>query len=101
MTRVCLDWDDTLVDVATQEWLPDAEWALGKMVKAGWKVTVLSCRASWPEGAASIAAKLDASRLSAVDVTDVKPAADVYVDDKAVRFDGDWASIFADIREAT
>lgn len=93
--RVVLDWDDTLVDVATQEWLPDAEWALGKMVKAGWKVTVLSCRASWPEGAAAIAAKLDASRLSAVDVTDVKPAASVYIDDKALRYEGDWSSLLS------
>lgn len=99
--RVVLDWDGTLVDAQSQEWLPDAEWALGRMVKAGWKVTVLSCRASWPEGRASIEAKLDDSRLSAIDVTDVKPQADVYVDDKAVRFGGDWAAIFSDIREAT
>lgn len=96
--KVCLDWDDTLVDTASQEWLPDAEWALGRMVKAGWSVTVLSCRASWPEGRASIEAKLDGSRLSVVDVTDVKPPADVYVDDRALRFEGDWSSIFSDIK---
>lgn len=98
--RVVLDWDGTLVDPRSQEWLTDAEWALGKMVKAGWKVTVLSCRATWPEGRASIEAKLDDSRLSAIDVTDVKPLADVYVDDRALRFGGDWAEVFADIKEA-
>jgi len=42
--RIAVDWDDTLVDGQSQEWLPDAEWALGRMVKAGWQVSVLSCR---------------------------------------------------------
>ena len=99
--KVAVDWDNTLVDSASQEWLPDAQWALGRMVRAGWKVTVLSCRASWPEGLAAITAKLDASRLSAVDVTDVKPEADVYLDDRALRFGGDWAEVFADIAALT
>ena len=95
--KVAVDWDGTLVDPLTQEWLEDAEWALGRMIQAGWKVTVFSCRAGWPEGLASIAAKLDESRLSSVDVTNEKPDADVFVDDKALSFDGDWSAVLADI----
>jgi len=39
------------------------------------------------------------SRLSGVDVTDVKVPADVYVDDRALRFEGDWSSIFSDLKD--
>jgi hydroxymethylpyrimidine pyrophosphatase-like HAD family hydrolase len=97
---IAVDWDGTLVD-RNQDWLPDAEWALGKMVKAGWKVTVLSCRASFPTGKASIERKLDESFLSAIEVTDKKPQADVYLDDKALRFNGDWSTVFFGIASVT
>ena len=92
--RVAVDWDGTLVD-DRQEWLPGALDALRRLVRAGYTVIVFSCRAGWPEGLQEIRGKLEADRLQRwVFVAEgaVKPSADVYVDDRAVRFEGDWAA---------
>ena len=88
---LCLDWDDTLVDVETQEWLPGAERAVKDLLRAGHDVVVCSCRATWPEGLDQIEHQLREARLADVPVTAVKPYADLYVDDKSFEFCGDWA----------
>lgn len=96
---VATDWDGTLVDTKTQEWLPGALDALKTLLREGHRVIVHTCRANWPEGRSSIEGKLESiglrpagRKLSVVG----KPLADVYVDDRAVRFAG-WPATLRDI----
>lgn len=88
---VCLDWDGVLVDGRSQEWLPGAQDAVRWLLRAKATVLVCTCRATWPEGLEQVEAQLQEARLGRVTVSAVKPHADFYVDDKAVRFTGDWA----------
>lgn len=92
---VAVDWDDTLVDAKSQEWLPDALEALRRLLRDGHRVIIHTCRANWPEGLASIEAKLEQAGVSGVRVWTEhgKPHAHLYVDNLAVRFDGDWRPI--------
>lgn len=91
---VAVDWDDTLVDAKTQEWLPGAQAALESLLAQFKTVIIHTCRANWPEGLSSIEAKLAPFRH---DIRIVgKPLADVYVDDRAVRFTG-WPATLAEL----
>jgi predicted mannosyl-3-phosphoglycerate phosphatase (HAD superfamily) len=97
---IAVDFDGTLVDQQLQ-WLPGALEALQRMVKAGHKVIIHSCRANWPEGMASIEHKLQAAGLG-IPIWDQpgKPAADIYVDDRAVHFANNWAEIIVQLERA-
>ena len=89
---VAVDWDGVCVDPATKEWLPDAEYALRKLIRCGVRVLIYSCRTSYLAGSAEIREKLLEARLNRhvqVWTEPGKPAADLYIDDKAVRFT-DW-----------
>lgn len=91
-----MDWDDCLVDVTTQEWLPGALVALRRLLCENRAVIIHTCRANWPEGLAQIEAKLDESltkqwRAAFRGLRIIgKPSADAYIDNLAVRFTGDW-----------
>lgn len=101
MTTICLDWDGTLVD-ADQEWLPYAQESLRALQQQGHTLMIHSCRANWPEGLASIEGKLASAHLAVPVWTDAgKPAADLYIDDKAVYFDGQWPRLLAMLKDAT
>ncbi len=84
---VAIDWDDTLVNVKTQEWLPGAVEALQKFLAQGDSVVIFTCRANWPEGLASIEQKLVPLRKWRGKISiEKKPRADVYIDNQALRF---------------
>jgi hypothetical protein len=86
--RVAVDWDGTLVG-PEQEWLPGAREALRTMLARNCAVVVHTCRANYAAGAAAVRAGLDEAGFVAVDVKG-KEEADVYVDDRALRFEGSW-----------
>lgn len=98
--RLAIDWDQTLVDTHTQEWLPGAEDALAVLLAAGHSIIVHTCRANWTEGLLQIEAKLGALALR-VAVWDQpgKPDADLYIDNRGVHFDGDWDTILRHLRD--
>lgn len=93
--KIAIDWDDVLVNATTKEWLPGAVQALRELVAIGERPFVHSCRASWPEGLAEIQQKLASAHIDIPVVA--KPAADVYVDDKAVRFES-WSQVMGPLR---
>ena len=103
---VACDWDGTLVDPATQEWLPGGLMALKQMLVQYRRVLIHTSRANWAEGRAQIEAKLEQAltkpgRVMYGDQLQVvpKPLADVYVDNKALRFEGDWGRTLIRARE--
>lgn len=105
---VVIDWDGTLVEQKWPEmgdWLPGAVEAVEDLLNAGYRVIVHSCRThsndlddvtplpDWKVQLEvdAIRAKLDEADLGIVDIyTSNKPPADAYIDDKAVRFAGNW-----------
>lgn len=98
MATLAVDWDNTLIDYRTKEWLPGAREALSSCLMGKRKVVIHSCTANWPEGLASIEAKLRSDGflghpLLTIHTGPGKPIADLYVDDKGLRFDGDWPAV--------
>lgn len=66
---------------------PGAREFLGRLNEAGYRVVIFT--AQWGPHVESWLARYDLSELVWM-VTDRKPAAYVYVEDQAVRFDGDF-----------
>lgn len=101
---VAVDWDDTLVDARTQEWLPGAKAALHQLLSEFRTVIIHTCRANWPEGLAQIEAKLAeaAPWRSAIAEERIriepKPRADFYIDNQAIRFERSWPSALLAMR---
>lgn len=99
------DWDSTCVEGVwpgrNGAWLPGAVDTLSALVRLGWTVTIHTCRIApvLRNGArrkdSAVQRELDAirRRLDRVGLTEVrihtdpwKPTADVYLDDKGMRF---------------
>lgn len=93
--RVAVDWDGTLVD-ANQEWLPGALEALTAMLTRGHKITIHSSRAAWSGGVDQITERLGnlATRVTIAP----KLSADVYIDNQAIPFTGEWSGILDELR---
>lgn len=76
--------------------IPGALEALADFIDAGCRVVIHSCVAHTPAGYQAIEQWLEDHDADYHDITAVKPVADVYLDDKAIRFT-DWDSATADI----
>ncbi len=59
-------------------------------LRSACRVVVFSCRARSVEGRTAILAWLKQHKILVDDVTDVKPMAEVYLDDRSICFDGNW-----------
>lgn len=77
--------------------LPGAREAVDAIRAAGAKVLVHTAR--WPDEHDSVAAHLAAHGIEVDGVLCGKPPAVAYVDDKALRFSGDWAQVLAELKE--
>lgn len=63
------------------------------------RVVVFSVRASTPEGAKAIATWMDENKIPFDSITSEKPHASLYIDDNALRFEGDWKATLQQITE--
>jgi hypothetical protein len=75
--------------------------AINALLAAGNKVVIYSTRAATPEGSETIRKYLAENEVSfeGIEVTDKKPIAHVYIDDRAIPFSGDWGETLKQIEE--
>lgn len=101
--RICIDWDHVLVDGEGQ-WVEGAVAAIRRFRNMGYTVVIHSCRAAWDGGVILIEQKLRETGIK-IDKTLVihrsgaKPNAALYIDNRAVRFEGDWNATIREARE--
>ena len=103
---VAIDFDHTLVD-GHGFWLPGAADAIRMLWERDALVVVHTCRANDQAGAALVERTLAdlgpaptgprGGRRLHVHCSPGKPHADVYVDDKALRFNGDWPAAMGEL----
>lgn len=112
--RVVVDWDGTCVENVWPkmgDWLPGAREALTELLRQGREVVIFSTRLApvefdertdRPPGeqeaeVAAIRKMLNDAGLRRVTIWNEpwKPGGMAYIDDKAVRFDGDWPAVIA------
>jgi hypothetical protein len=106
--RICIDFDGVLHSYSSG-WqgatvIPDpptdgAQAFVACMLGAGWEVVVCSTRAEEHDGRAAIRGWLARHGFPDLDVSHGKPPALVYLDDRAMRFDGAWPNL-ADVTAA-
>lgn len=92
---VAIDWDGTLVG-PEGDWLPGAHAALTALLTRGHRVLIHTCRANWDGGIDQIQERL--GPLATKVTIHPKVDADLYVDDKAHHFTGDWTPVLALLR---
>jgi hypothetical protein len=99
---VCLDFDDTINDypgwqgegyaVVKGEPLPGAKDAIKSLRDSGYIVLVHSVRCGYTGGMVAVVEYLNQYNIRVDGVCSNKPPADIYIDDKSITFDGNWAN---------
>lgn len=105
---VCLDFDDTINDypgwqnegyaLINGKPLPGVKEGIKALRDSGWLVLVHSVRCSYTGGMVAVVNYLNQYNIRVDGVCSNKPPADVYLDDKAVRFNGDWEQAVKEIK---
>lgn len=105
---VCLDFDGVLhhragpwrgADVIEGLPVAGAREAVAELRRSGARVLVHSARCSTARGLEAVRRWLARSSIEVDQVVAVKPASEVYVDDRAVNFRGDWPATLREVRE--
>ncbi|HYE93919.1 MAG TPA: hypothetical protein VEA38_23010 [Terriglobales bacterium] len=103
MTKtIALDFDGVLHPY-TRGWtgpVPDDEpptygavAAVQRIKNEGYRVSIFTCRALTADGRAGVIAWCKRYGIEADEVTAIKPHAVLYVDDRAIRFEGNWSQV--------
>jgi len=106
VNTICLDFDGVVhlngrfvaSTIIEGEPVPGVTHAIERL-REQYKVVVHSCRCAADGGVDAIKDWLKLHGIEVDDVVDHKPMAEVYVDDRAVAFDGDWLATLDDIDE--
>jgi hypothetical protein len=104
---VCLDFDGVLhsyrsgwcgADVIPDPPIHGTRESVA-LLRQQYRVVVSSSRCHTPEGRQAVRTWLEKHQIAVDEVCEHKPPAYVYVDDRAVRFRGNWDDLITDIRE--
>lgn len=94
---ICVDFDGVIHDFkhpipGRRMGLPiiGTQSALDNLKKQGNRIIVLTIWGGDEKGQKTIADFMEYYKLPFDEITNIKPNADYYIDDKAVRFRGDW-----------
>ena len=79
--------------------VPGIKEAINDIRIAGYEVVIVSTRTATPEGAKSVQNWLQANGIMVDRVCSEKPPAHVYIDDRAICFDGDASSLLSKVRD--
>ena len=108
MKTVVFDFDGVIhsytsgwqgMDVANDPPVTGIREAITEVKKAGYKVVVVSSRCSTPLGLETVKDYLDEHGISVHEVVAHKPPAVVYIDDRAICFDGNAKSLINKIQK--
>jgi hypothetical protein len=98
---VAIDFDHTIHDTAHPkegrrmgEPLPGVAEALSKFKEYGYRIVIHTVW-SGEERHKAIGDWFAFYNLPYDEITNIKPKADAYIDDKAIRFEGDWSKVLA------
>jgi hypothetical protein len=105
--RICIDFDGVIHAYYDVPWtgetsikgapVPGAKEAIQKLKAAGHKIIVNSARfSSNPEAVVAIQVWLEIWGIPYDVISLYKPYADIYLDDRALCFNGDWAKTVND-----
>ena len=87
------------VDVIPDPPVPLIQEEIERIRKAGYKVVVVSTRCTDPAGMDAVKNYLDVNGIVVDEVLAEKPPALVYIDDRAIRFDGDPRGLLEQIQQ--
>jgi len=100
---VALDLDGVLnpnlTESLTEKPVPGAQQFVRRLMKEGYDVVIFTHRAVEPDGALETMEWLRKHDFPQLPVTAVKPACRAYIDDRCYRFEGDFDSAMAFIRD--
>ncbi len=104
--RICIDFDGVIFDEKTREPIPGCKEALTKLQNAGIEIWVYTARGYVSGGTQNAIEKVtttlkDFLQKHGIPYDDIyfglKPAADIYLDDHAIEFKGEWAPVIGRI----
>lgn len=105
---LCIDFDDTLYNRSTEQPIQGAVEVLSQLKDEGYAILILSSRINpelWGElvkfREKEIADWMEQYNIPYDKIVAFKPPADLYIDDKALRFEGDWKSTRDEILKKT
>lgn len=78
--------------------VPGIRDAIAEIRAAGYRVVVVSTRCSEPDGLVAIRKFMDENNILVDDISAHKPPALVYIDDRAICFDGHPETLFHKVR---
>lgn len=87
------------IDVIPDPLVPGIKEAIFNIRSAGYEVIVVSTRCASPEGRVALFQYLNRHGIEVDGICKEKPPAIVYIDDRAICFDGDSASLLAKIQQ--
>lgn len=87
------------IDVIPDPPVPMIKEEIERIREAGYKVVVVSTRCASPNGMEAVKNYLAANDIVVDDVLAEKPPALVYIDDRAIRFDGNPCGLLEQIQE--
>ncbi len=64
-----------------------------RLLRRKYNVVIFSCRAKTQSGKDAIKKWLDEHNIQVDDITNIKPHAFIYIDDKGAKFNGNWEEI--------